>query len=154
MQDNIQDVGPQGGFFIPVPPPVTGMQLFFKVLFNIKTIGLITIASLAFTVYVQQNKIDSYKLQLDNQIAKTELVDRDLTYCRSNFEQLQETVESAAVESKKLNEEFFGLRTEIEKFNKINRNNSKQIDDIRNSALASTCDDAIKELAAAIEGDK
>lgn len=151
MEDNKQDIGPQGFF---MPPPVSGMSLFLKFLFNVKTIGIIVIASLAFTVYVQQNKIDSYKLQLDNQISKTQLIDRDLTYCRSNFEQLQETVESAAVESKKLNEEFFDLRTEIEKFNKINRNNSKQIEDIRNSALASTCDDAIKELAAAIEGDK
>jgi predicted nucleic acid-binding Zn-ribbon protein len=147
----MEENSPQGFF---MPTPVSGMSLFFKFLFNFKTISFIVVAALALTIYIQQNKIDSYKFQLESQVAKAALIENDLTYCRANFQELKLSVENAAVESKKLNEEFFDLKTEIERFNNINRNNSKQIDDIRNSALANTCDDAIKELVEAIEGDK
>lgn len=147
----MSDNQPQGFF---IPPQVSATTTLFKLLFNLKTLSIVTILVLSIAVYVQQNRIDYYKLQFDNQVAKTALVDRDLTYCRSNFEQLTETVENAAKESQKMNEEFFDLKSQIEKFNKVNRNNSKQIEDIRNSAVANTCDDAMKELVSSIEDSK
>lgn len=134
-------------------PPTTTWSVV-KAFLNYKVISLIVISLLCGALYIQQNRIDTYKAKLESQTTKTTMLETDLIYCQSNFNELKLSVENAALESKKLNEQFFDLTIQIEKFNKINRNNSKEIDAIRNSALANTCDDAIKELVDAIEGDK
>jgi hypothetical protein len=70
----------------------------------------------------------------------------DNNKCRLNYDKLSNTITEAAEATVAFNIEIQDLRTQIEKYNKINGNNTNIIKQLNQDKFAETCEDSISEL--------
>ncbi len=130
---------PQGFGFVPSPTWVS-------MIFNYKTLSIVAMLGLSAAVYVLNLQKDNLKLELSNAKMMITNLQEDNNKCRLNYDKLSNTITEAAEATVAFNIEIQDLRTQIEKYNKINGNNTNIIKQLNQDKFAETCEDSISEL--------
>jgi hypothetical protein len=137
------DIGPQpqlqGFGFVPSPT-------WFSIIFNYKTLSIVAMLGLSAAVYVLNLQKDNLQLQLDNTELIISNLKEDNKRCQVNYDKLSNTVTEAAEATVAFNIEIQDLRTQVEKYNKINGNNTNIIKQLNEDKFAETCEEGISEL--------
>lgn len=135
------DTGPQPQGFGFVPSPS-----WFSIIFNYKTLSIVAMLGLAAAVYVLNLQKDNLQLKLDNTDLIISSLKEDNNRCKINYDKLANTITQAAEATVEFNIEIQDLKTKIEKYNKINGNNTNIIKQLNEDKFAETCEDGISEL--------
>ena len=136
-----QSEQPQGFGFVPLPSPS-----WFSIIFNYKTISIIAMLGLSAAVYVLNLQKNNLQLKLDNTDLIISSLKEDNNRCKLNYDKLANTITQAAEATVEFNIEIQDLKTKIEKYNKINGNNTNIIKQLNEDKFAETCEDSISEL--------
>jgi hypothetical protein len=115
-------------------------------IFNYKTLSILCILGLLAGIYVLNLQKNNLQLKLDNAEMTTSFLRSENKKCQQNYEKLSKSIVEAAEATVSFNIEIQDLRTQIERYNKINRNNANVLKQLNEYKFAETCEESISEL--------
>lgn len=119
---------------------------WISLIFNYKTLSIVAILGLSAAVYVLNLQKDKLQLELANNELVISNLQSENRKCQTNYDRLSNTITEAAEATVAFNIEIQDLRTQIEKYNKINGNNANILKQLNEEKFAETCEDSISEL--------
>lgn len=130
------------GFVTPV-----SAYSWVKAIFQYKVIVTVAFLSAAAGCYILNLQKTNLVTQLELANTKMLQVESERNKCEAKFSEMSDKfINFSKNTSDEINLEIQDLKTKIERYNKINRDNAITIEKLNETALAGTCEDAIAEL--------